>query len=87
MIQTKSGGHVIDTLNLGSFQVEGVSPFTHLGRHLTSNNDWTEKVQCRISAVKTVDFPWCICLKQKRPSDQSFCMPAICGRFLRVLQK
>jgi hypothetical protein len=29
-----------------------VSALTHLDRYLTSNNDWTEQVQCRIGAAK-----------------------------------
>ena len=71
MTETRSGRRQTETLNFGSFQVEGVSAFTYLGRYLTTNNGGIEEVQCRISAAKTADFSLVPLLKTKDVSHEN----------------
>lgn len=61
-----------------SFEV-GVSAFTHLGRYMTSNNNGTEQVQCRITAAKTADFPLVPLLKKKSHTRTQNPHPTCCS--------
>lgn len=48
-----------------------MSAFTHLGCYLTSNNNGTEQVQCRISADKAADFPLVLLLKTNKKKSHT----------------